>query len=78
MEYQKCNSTQRRPFIPHVGAYRQARSPSYMARTAVWSLRWPTRFPKGTLHLNGEPIAFPFAPRFNCKFRDFVAKWLCI
>ena len=31
-----------RPFIPH-GAYRQARSPSYMALTAVWSLRWPTR-----------------------------------
>jgi hypothetical protein len=28
-----------RPFIPHVGAYRQARSPSYIARTAVWSLR---------------------------------------
>src|SRR5271157_1942463 len=33
-----------RPFIPHVGAYRQARSPSYMACTAVWSLRRPTRF----------------------------------
>jgi hypothetical protein len=33
-----------RPFIPYVGAYRQARSPSYMARTTVWSLRWPTRF----------------------------------
>jgi hypothetical protein len=32
-----------RPFVPHVGVYRQARSPSYMARTAVWSLRWPTR-----------------------------------
>src|SRR5208283_4956591 len=32
-----------RPAIPHVGAHRQARSPSYMARTAVWSLRWPTR-----------------------------------
>src|SRR5208282_415205 len=33
-----------RPYIPHVGAHRQARSPSYMARTAVWSLRRPTRF----------------------------------
>jgi transposase len=30
------------PFLS-LGAYRQARSPSYMARTAVWSLRWPTR-----------------------------------
>src|SRR5208283_2452551 len=34
----------------------------------------PRAFPKGTLHLNGEPIASQFAPRFKCKFHDFVAK----
>src|SRR5260370_26448846 len=27
----------------------------------------PRAFPKCTLHLNGEPIASPFAPRFKCK-----------
>src|SRR5208283_3238523 len=38
----------------------------------------PRAFPKGTLHLNlnGEPIASPFAPGFNCKIRDFIAKYL--
>ena len=27
----------------------------------------PQALPKGILHLNGEPIASPFAPRFKCK-----------
>jgi hypothetical protein len=64
-----------RPYIPHVGAYRQARSPSYYGSYGGLEPASAQRaFPKGILHLNGEPIASPFAPRFKCKFRDFVAK----
>jgi len=50
------------------------------ASVVIWLVRrfgacaGPRAFPKGTLHLNGEPIASPFAPRFKCKFRDFVCK----
>jgi hypothetical protein len=33
---------------------------------------------KGFLQLNRGPIAPAFAPGFNCKIRDFVAKPFCI
>src|SRR6266481_4863078 len=52
-----------RPFIPHVGAYRQARSPSYNdSYGGLEPALAPRAFPKGTLHLNGEPIASPGGP----------------
>jgi hypothetical protein len=38
-----CQHRSRLTFRSKVGAYRQARSPSYMARTALWSLRQAPR-----------------------------------
>src|SRR5271157_3379735 len=63
-----------RPFIPHVRAYRRPYLPRIWLVRRFGACAGPRAFPKGTLHLNGEPIASPFAPQFKCKFRDFVCK----
>jgi integrase/recombinase XerD len=68
------------PSNHNLDEYLEAGPKGPLFRTAIGKSDALTRRPLSQadayrmMHLNGEPIASPFAPGFKCKFRDFVAK----
>src|SRR5271166_6481959 len=69
-----CRVTQWRPIFVtgHVPLSHTSNRTERPDLPRIWLVRRfgactsPRAFPKGALHLNGEPIASPFAPRFRC------------